>query len=305
MTDDEKVEYMVALDDPSVSSGSSSSRSSSSSSMKFYRTVEPIDLNHTLAQVFDMLTGSVFSHLFGTAASANARGLELVIIFGMNARSGEKVRNVERNCAVLKWGKAVKDFSEIFNVTFKIYERNMNSSNSSAEPNRSLSVTPKFSIFLNPKEKADSARNDEVNDRGLFLPLERSQWELLHGLKFSPQPYTTKRWDTIIRLLFNRNDIKYTEKVVNNSKHHIYDFISDFSVLLGKLNYRFNRILVLKIDLKTCPILGPFFEEPSRPYSNTDTENKISESGWFYCHDLLKYTSMLFLLCMDLEIFQV
>ena len=166
MTDDDMVEYMVALDDPSVSSGSSSSSRSSSSSMKFYRTVEPIDLNHTLAQVFDMLTGSVFSHLFGTAASANARGLELVIIFGMNARSGEKVRNVERNCAVLKWGKAVKDFSEIFNVTFKIYDGNMNSSNSS-EPNRSLLVTPKFSIFLNPKEKADSARNDEVNDRGL------------------------------------------------------------------------------------------------------------------------------------------
>ncbi len=68
---------------------------------------------------------SAYAITIGTAAAANARGWELVIIFGINARSGEKVRNVERNCAVLKWGKAVKDFSEIFNVTFKIYERRM------------------------------------------------------------------------------------------------------------------------------------------------------------------------------------
>jgi hypothetical protein len=52
----------------------------------------------------------------------------------------------------------------------------------SSESNRSLIVTPKFSIFLKPKEKVDTARKDEVNDRGLFLPLERYQWEISHGV---------------------------------------------------------------------------------------------------------------------------
>jgi hypothetical protein len=110
---------MVALDDPSVSSGSSSS-----STIKFYRTLESINVEHTVAQVFDILSGSIFAHLFGTA-DANSRGLELATFFGKDARSGESVRNEERNCAILKWGKAVKYFKEVYNVTFKLYQKNM------------------------------------------------------------------------------------------------------------------------------------------------------------------------------------
>jgi hypothetical protein len=87
MADCEEVEYLVALNAPSVSSGSSSS-----SNIKFYRTVEPIDIEHTVAQVFDILSGSIFGHLFGTA-DANSRGLELATFFGKDARSGENVRN--------------------------------------------------------------------------------------------------------------------------------------------------------------------------------------------------------------------
>ncbi len=92
---------MVALDDPSVSSGSSSS-----STIKFYRTVESINIEHTVAQVFDILSGSVFAHLFGTA-DANSRGLELATFFGeLVQKSDSKAHNVEKS--VVKKAKVVK-----------------------------------------------------------------------------------------------------------------------------------------------------------------------------------------------------
>lgn len=264
-------EFMVGVLDSSVSSSSSSS-----SSISFFRTENPIDKEHTIVEVFEILSKSTLEHLFRADTS---RGLESAIFKGKDARSGEIVRNEERNCAVTKWGKATKSFGDIYNITFKLHQRHTTSN--SSESNTSLQTTPKFSLFLNPKERSDSARKNEINEKGLLLPFERSAWENLQGVgKFSLQPYVTKRWDAIVRLFFDKNDIKYSDKVVNDPKHHIYVFIMDLSELIGKLNYRFNKIVTdKKFDIKNCPILGPFFEAPSRSYSNSDENNKIDVTG--------------------------
>ena len=81
-------EFMVGVLDSSVSS------SSSSSSISFFRTENPIDKEHTIVEVFEILSKSTLEHLFRADTS---RGLESAIFKGKDARSGEIVRNEERN----------------------------------------------------------------------------------------------------------------------------------------------------------------------------------------------------------------
>jgi hypothetical protein len=66
-------EFMVGVLDSSVSSSSSSS----SSSISFFRTETPIDKEHTIVEVFEILSKSTLEHLFRADTS---RGLESVVI---------------------------------------------------------------------------------------------------------------------------------------------------------------------------------------------------------------------------------
>jgi hypothetical protein len=190
-----------------------------------------------------------------------ARGLKSVRFFGIEIHSRQQ-RKVEVRTFDLLWKVICDGFNPLIDVTFFLH------------PTSAL-----FNMFLTPVDRKIAFQAQESNQRGNFLPLSYSEWSDLSMVATSKHPYVEKQWNSTMELLFNSKDVKYKIEIIKNPDHAVYKFISLFSLLLKKLNFRWSKIIKIENELKSCCILGDFFADTKCPYSGDDDENDLSQKG--------------------------
>jgi hypothetical protein len=172
--------YKFALIDPRTTTGSRSSQSlaiSHDSSLIFYSTEMTIDSELTVAEVFNTLCTSVFSHLFGK--HDNSQKLEYVLFSGTTYYNGkDRSYNVcvhtsgGNEFESRKWSEIYKDFSTVFDVTFKIYSAAIPMTTpSTGSFDRDRFKDAEFSAVDIPSiSEALSIVQSEISNAALILP---------------------------------------------------------------------------------------------------------------------------------------
>jgi hypothetical protein len=110
--------------------------------------------------------------------------------------------------------------------------------------------------------------------------MQYAEWCGLFPNRQINQKYLEKQWDATVNIIFEDENVRFKQDTVKKRDHAIYQFITLFSLLLKKLNFRWSMIIKIEMLFKTCCLFEKFFPDSRRPYSgNDDEENDINEEG--------------------------
>ena len=201
-----------------------------------------------------------------------SRGLKHARFFGIE-KYGRQQRRIDVRTFDILWNDFCSGFDPLIDVTFFLQPKA-----SIAKPGRG-DTGALFHIFLSPIDKKIALQQQESNQRGTLLPLLYSEWCDLSSGKSSHQPYVEVQWNSTVELLFGANGVLYKMDVVQNADHCVYKFITLFSLLLTKLNFRWSKIIKIDSKIQSCSIFAAFFPDSKRPYSANDEENNLNQEG--------------------------
>lgn len=241
--------------------------------------------------VFIYFTSVLFTLVLPDASleSILSRGLNFVRFYGTEIH-GRQQRKVELRIFEILWNDLCRGFDPLIDVTFVLQKKSVLLK---SNDNESRGV---FNIFKSPTDRKIDFQAQEVSQPGTSLPMQYSEWSGLFPEKKIEQKYLEKQWDATVKVLFEEENVRYKEEIVLKKDHAIYQFITLFSLLLKKLNFRWSKIIKIEIFFKNCCLFEKFFPDSKRPYSGDDDENDLSQEGWYqtYKKYLIKLYSIKF-----------
>lgn len=229
---------------------------------------------HPEQTIYDVLIYfclEVFSHVIaGTSGqSLIERGLKFAR-FSVIEVQGHQQRKLDVRQLDLAWETFCSSFNPLIDITFYLQSK-------SVVPRvAAVSTGAIFNVLRTPAERKMAERSQEIDQQGIYLPLTYLEFISLSTAKNIVQPYVEIQWNNTVKILFEENDIRYKNDVVQNHNHDIYRFISVFCLLLNKLNYRWSKMIKLDGTFQSCFLHGKFFEDSKRIYSSNDAENDLS-----------------------------
>ena len=244
--------------------------STAESGASFFRVEDSFQRGQTIHAIFLEACESVFLHL----TISKERGLQSTIFCGRDRDSGSNISLAVQDPNI-QWDEMVAEFLPLFNVTFQLHSKHVYEVR-----NQSPLAIRAFSVFDSISDRQIARLAKEDSERGDFLPYLRVDWcQLWKSRTFPSEPFVHIQWKSVIGYLFEAENIRFTESVVSNKDHHIYQFIGNFCVLLKNLNKRWSKTLAIDATFSKCPVLSRFFPNSGRPYSDRDEENHLDNKG--------------------------